>query len=223
MGESIPIRVVVADDWWEWRGSVIHAVSTAADIEVVGEASSAEEALVVVSASQPDVLLVDLNLPEMHGIPLTRVVRARFPQVAVLVFTVSTKTQDVVEALRAGASGYLLKGDTKTPARLAEAIRVAAEGGATLPLRRGREIANAIASREPQDARTRYGLTPRELDVLEHLVGGKPNREIARELGITEQSTKNYVRHILSKCGARNRAELAVRAIREGMVPGIPE
>ena len=214
------LGVVVADDWWEWRGSVGHAIAGAPDIELVAEAETAEQALLMVGQHRPDVLLVDLELPRMGGVELTRLVRDRFPQTAVLVFTVHADEAHVLDALRAGASGYLVKGETRTPARLCEAIRLAADGGALLTLRHGREIVADIANRRSNEGRARYGLTARELEVLGHLARGLSNRQIAEALVITEQSTKNHVSHVLSKLGAASRAEAVARAHTERLVEG---
>ena len=219
------LRAIVADDWWEWRGSVGHAIATQPDIELAGEAETAEQALLLVEQVRPDVLLADLELPEMGGVELTAIVRSRFPNTAVLVFTVHADERHVMDALRAGASGYLVKGETRTPARLCEAIRLAADGGALLTLRQGRRIVTDIARRRPEDAKARYGLTPRELEVLAHLARGRSNRQIATELVITEQSTKNHVSHILAKLGATSRAEAIARTHTERLIrfdPGAP-
>jgi DNA-binding NarL/FixJ family response regulator len=215
-----PVSVIVADDEWAWRESVVSVLARRDDVDVVGQAETAEEALRLVARLRPRVALVDLEMPAMRGVELTRHIRERHPDTLVLVFTVSRDQGDVIQALRAGASGYLVKQDTRDPARLCEVIRMAAEGGAVVTGRGAAELVRSIASREPPDPAAAYGLTRREREVLALLATGLRNREIARQLTITEQSVKNHVRNILSKLEAETRTEAAAIAHRDGLVPG---
>jgi DNA-binding NarL/FixJ family response regulator len=222
MAETGAVSVIVADDEWAWRESVVSVLSRRGDVDVVGQAETAEDALRLVGRLHPRVVLVDLEMPVMRGVALTRRIRDEHPGTFVLIFTVSRREDDIVEALRAGASGYLVKQDTRDPTRLSEVIRMAAEGGAVLTGRGAAELVRSIARRDPPNPAARFRITPREQDVLRLLVNGARNRDIALGLTITEQSVKNHVRSILAKLGADNRTEASAIAHREGLV-GRPE
>lgn len=215
---SSTVTVVVCDDEWAWRESVVSVLSRRADVTVLGQADSAEEAIRLVGRLHPDVLLVDLEMPRMRGVELTRHVRDHHPGTYVLVFTVSREPSDVVDALAAGASGYVVKQDTRDPDLLSDVIRLAADGGAVLPGPGAAALIRDIARREPPDPAAGYGLTRREREVLAVVAGGASNRDVARRLTITEQSVKNHVRNILAKLHARNRTEAAAIAHRLGIV-----
>jgi DNA-binding NarL/FixJ family response regulator len=216
--QTSAVSVVVCDDEWAWRESVVSVLSRRADVTVLGQADSAEEAIRLVARLRPDVLLVDLEMPRMRGVELTRHVRERHPDTYVLVFTVSRDPTDVVDALAAGASGYVVKQDTRDPDLLSDVIRMAAGGGAVLPGPGAAALIRDIARRDPPDPAAGYGLTRREREVLAIVAGGASNRDVARQLTITEQSVKNHVRNILAKLHARNRTEAAAIAHRLGIV-----
>jgi DNA-binding NarL/FixJ family response regulator len=216
--DADPITIIVADDEWSWRESVVSVVSRRGDVDVVGQAETAEEALRLVGRLRPRVALVDLEMPAMGGVELTRRIRNLHAETLVLVFTVSRDERDVVEALRAGASGYLVKQDTRDPTRLCEVIRMAAEGGAVLTGKDSARIMRDIARREPPDPGAAYNLTRREREVLALLARGVTNRDIANAMTITEQSVKNHVGNVLTKLGAGNRTEAAAIAHRDGLI-----
>jgi len=217
MADARAVTVVVADDEWAWRESIVSVLSRREGVEVLGQAETAEDALRLVGRLHPHVALVDLEMPNMRGVELTRRIRDQHPETFVLVFTVSRTEEDVVEALQAGASGYLVKQDTRDPTRLCEVIRLAADGGAVLTGHGAAELVRRIARRRPPDPAAECGLTPRERDVLALVARGARNREIAHSLTITEQSVKNHVRSILAKLGAKNRTEATVIAQRLGI------
>jgi NarL family two-component system response regulator LiaR len=182
------------------------------DLELVGEAESGEAAIQLCGQFLPDVILMDLMMPDMDGVTATRLIRQRFPQVQVVALT-SFKEQDVVQsALQAGAIGYLLK-DVSAD-ELARAIRAAHSGRATLAPEAVQALVNA-ANQPP--APERY-LTERERVVLALMVEGLNNTQIAKRLVVSPSTIKSHVSHILSKLGASSRSEAVALALRSGLI-----
>ena len=217
-------RVLVADDQALVRGSFRLLVDTAPDLEVVGEAATGAEAVEIAAREKPDVLLMDIRMPEMDGIEATRRITASgsTADVRVLILTTFDLDEYVYAALRAGASGFLLK-DTP-PADLLAAIRVIAAGDALLaPAITRRLIAEFARRPEPgqQPAVTLAGVTDREREVLTLIARGLSNAEIARALHVTVATAKTHVGRLLAKLGARDRAQLVMVAYETGLVqPG---
>lgn len=219
MADLPSIPVVIAEDEWHYREALAAALSRVPDIRVVAACETAEASLAAVAEARPAVALVDLELPQMGGLELSRRIQADHPETAVVIFTVSRQEEHVLEALRAGASGYLIKQETTDAARLAEAIRIVASGGTLLSTRAARELVQRLARRPPPDPAAEYGLTRREREVLALLTEGASNRQIGGELNITEQAVKNHVGSILRKLDAPNRTAAAATARREGLAP----
>ena len=217
-------RVLVADDQALVRGSFRLLVDTAPDLEVVGEAATGAEAVEIAAREKPDVLLMDIRMPEMDGIEATRRITASGPtaDVRVLILTTFDLDEYVYAALRAGASGFLLK-DTP-PADLLAAIRVIAAGDALLaPAITRRLIAEFARRPEPgrQPAATLDSVTDREREVLTLIARGLSNAEIAQALHVTMATAKTHVGRLLAKLGARDRAQLVMVAYETGLVqPG---
>ena len=205
------IRVVVVDDHWVVRQGLRLFLDQQEGIRVVGEASDGEEALEVVAALRPDVVLMDLLMPRLGGVEATRRLRARFPGVEVVVLTTVADGEAVVGAIAAGATGYLLK-DARGEA-LATAVRSAAEGRVELSPEAARRLATAM--RPPRDAQP---LTPRERTVLALVADGLANKEIAARLHISEKTVKAHVTRVLDKLGVRSRTQAALLAVRSGAV-----
>ena len=211
-----PLRVVIVDDHPLFRDGVRTALSGVDDLEVVGEAEDVASALEAVAALRPDVVLMDLNLPDGSGIEATRDLLARDPDVRVLVMTMSTDDDAVVAAMRAGARGYVVKGAGRRD--LLESVRTVASGGAVF----GREVADRLAAyfsglaavpgREafPQ-------LTDREREVLELLARGLDNRGIARTLVLSDKTVRNHVSNVLAKLEVDSRSEAVLRARNAGL------
>jgi len=218
------IRVLVADDQALVRGSFRLLVDTAPDLDVVGEAATGAEAVEIATREKPDVLLMDIRMPEMDGIEATRQITGSGPtaDVRVLILTTFDLDEYVYAALRAGASGFLLK-DTP-PADLLAAIRVIAAGDALLaPAITRRLIAEFARRPEPgrQPAVTLDGVTDREREVLTLIARGLSNAEIAQALHVTMATAKTHVGRLLAKLGARDRAQLVMVAYETGLVqPG---
>jgi DNA-binding NarL/FixJ family response regulator len=209
-----PVRVLLVDDQSLFREALAMLLGARTEVQVVGEAGDGFEALQRSEALRPDVVLMDLHMPVLDGIAATRRLRVEQPGVRVLALTTFDDDEDVFEALRAGALGYLLK-DVSSD-RLVEALLAAARGESVLQP----SVAAKVVARLAQlDAAPRsrpqplvVPLSDRELDVLRLLADGRSNREIAGELFLAEGTVKNHVTNVLAKLGARDRTQAALRA-----------
>lgn len=217
------IRVLLADDQELVRRGFGALIDAEDDIEVVGEASTGAQAIDQAFATRPDVVLMDIRMPELDGIAATSRITAdeRLSDCHVLVLTTFDLDQYVYDALRAGASGFLLK-DT-APQQLLDAIRIVAAGDALIAPGITRRLISEFASRpDPASRQVRLeDLTDRERDVLSEIGRGQNNAEIAEKLFISPLTAKTHVSRILTKLGARDRAQLVVVAYETGLVtPG---
>ena len=209
-----PVRVLLVDDQALFREALATLLGARPEVQVVGEAGDGFEALQRSEALRPDVVLMDLHMPVLDGIAATRRLRVEQPGVRVLALTTFDDDEDVFEALRAGALGYLLK-DVSSD-RLVEALLAAARGESVLQP----SVATKVVARLAQlDAAPRsrpqplvVPLSDRELDVLRLLADGRSNREIAADLFLAEGTVKNHVTNVLAKLGARDRTQAALRA-----------
>jgi len=223
-GVGATTRVVIVDDQALVRGGFSVIVDSADDLEVVGEAGTGAEALDVVRATSPDVVLMDIRMPEMDGLEATRLLGTD-PATAgarVLVLTTFDLDEYVYDALRAGASGFLLK-DT-LPDDLLAAIRIVAAGDALISPRITRRLIEEFAQRPDPSAASLApvdGLTERELEVLALVAKGLSNAEIATELIMSPATAKTHVSRLLTKLDARDRTQLVMIAYETGVaVPG---
>jgi NarL family two-component system response regulator LiaR len=207
------IRVLTVDDHELVRDGMAFLLSPFNDIEVVGAAHSGEEAIRLCAELRPDVVLMDMLLPGMDGAAATRAIRARYPQVQVLALTSFHEEELVARTMHAGAIGYLLKGVSID--ELAGGIRSAHAGKPVLAA----EAVLALAQAARNGQKPGGDLSRRELEVLELLVAGKSNPEIAEALTISLPTVKSHVSSILSKLGAANRAEAASVAVKHNLVP----
>jgi DNA-binding NarL/FixJ family response regulator len=213
------IRVLICDDQTVVREGLAAILSTDPEIKVVGLAGNGREALSLVPEAQPDVVLMDLKMPVMNGVQTTQRLHAHFPSVRVLVLTTYADEAWVLDAVRAGASGYLLK-DTRRD-ELVAAVKGTAEGKSFLdPSVAGklmRQVAAAPAAPAQESGQVET-LTERELEILQLLVQGHSNPEIARRLYLAAGTVRNYVSNILQKLGVPDRTQAAVVAIQRGLV-----
>lgn len=216
------LRVLVVDDEAVVRSGLVAVLRLFPDLDVVGEASDGVEVFARVRELRPDVVLMDVRMPRIDGIEATRLLRAREQQLEqvprVLVLTTFGSDEYVYRALRAGADGFLLK--RAEPAEIAQAVRTVARGDSILFPASLRSLLAATVSptRSPQDLVRRAGLTGRETEVLEQLVRGYSNREIAAELYLGAQTVKTYVASLLGKLGARDRTQAVIAAYEAGFV-----
>jgi two-component system, NarL family, response regulator LiaR len=205
------IRVLIVDDHSVVREGLRMFLVRDPDLEVVGEATDGVEALEQTKHLQPDVVVMDLLMPVMDGIAATRAIRREMPETEVLALTSVLESASVLEAIRAGAIGYLLK-DTQA-AELRTAIKAAAAGQVQLSPQASVYLLSAVRTPELPEP-----LTPREMDVLRLLAQGQSNKEIACALYLVEETVKSHVRHILAKLGVQSRTQALLAAIRLGIV-----
>ena len=205
------ISVLIADDHPFVRHGLRTYLETLDDLEVVGEASDGAEAVELAGQLLPEVVLMDLVMPELGGVEATRAIRAASPSTKVIVLTSFDDDEKVFPAIKAGAAGYLLK--DVHPAELAEAVRKASRGEALLAPSVAARLMQEVSGERPPAA----GLTERELEVLRLIARGMSNKLIARELVVSEKTVKTHVSNILAKLHLADRTQAALYAVREGL------
>jgi DNA-binding NarL/FixJ family response regulator len=203
------IRLLIADDHAVVRTGLARLVETFEDVELVGAAADGDEAVERCRQSEPDVVLMDLEMPVLDGIAATRAITAAQPAVAIVVLTSFSDRDQILQALDAGAVGYLLK--DAEPEDIAKAVRAAARGEAPLDPRAGRALLSARSAAAPLD-----DLSEREREVLQLVARGLPNKLIARELSISEKTVKAHLTQIFRTIGVTDRTQAALWAERNG-------
>lgn len=210
------MKILICDDQAVIRDGLELLLKLEKDFQVVGCAQDGAEALELAAKHQPDLVLMDLKMPIMNGIEATRQIRKKFPHIKVLVLTTYDDDEWLFDAIRAGASGYLLK-DTPRQ-KIIEAIRGMAEGKSFVDPAVTGKLLQQMAGQQPQPASLlTQKLTERELDVLRLLAKGMTNAEIAAALYLSEGTVRNYVSAILAKLGVSDRTQAAVLALQHGL------
>jgi len=207
----MPIKILIVDDHSVVRQGLRMFLSLDPELEVIGEANNGQEAIELVKKLQPDVVLMDLLMPVMDGITATQRIRQEYPDSEVIALTSVLEDASVVNAVRAGAIGYLLK-DTQAD-ELCRAIKAAAAGQVQLSPRAAERLMREIRAPESPEK-----LTDRETEVLRLLALGKANKEIASAMHISETTVKTHVSNILMKLGVPSRTQAALYAVRIGLV-----
>jgi two-component system, NarL family, response regulator LiaR len=208
MEQPTPIRVLIVDDHEMVRRGLSLLLRTFNDFLLVGEAANGQEALELCEALTPDVILMDLLMPEMDGFKATELIRRRFPQVSIIALSSASDSNAVTAAMQAGASSYLLKNvSTDT---LGDAIRTASRGGSVF----SPEATQALVRATTHPAAPHFQLTERELEVLQLIVDGLTNPEIAERLILSRSTVKYHISAILSKLGVSNRSEAITLALK---------
>lgn len=213
------IRVLICDDQVVVCEGLEMILNADPEIEVIGLAYDGAEALELIPATRPDVVLMDLKMPGMNGIQATREISKRYPEVKVLVLTTFGEDEWVFDAVRSGADGYLLKGTPRE--KLVAAVKGTAAGETHIdPAVGGKLLAQIAKDTSPRDTLVTAELSERELDVLRLLAQGMTNAEIAERLHLTRGTVRNYVSAILTKLGVEDRTQAAILAVRHGLVEG---
>jgi len=207
MNPVAPIRILIADDHPVVREGLAAMIKRRTDMTVVAEANHGQEAVALFHQHQPDVVLMDLRMPEMDGVEAIVTIREQTPEARVIVLTTYDTDEDIYRALRAGAKAYLLK-DTPRE-ELLDTIRAVSAGRTRVPS----DVAAKLVERVSSET-----LTAREVDVLRLIVAGHSNREIATLLYISEGTVKTHVNHILMKLGVSDRTQAVTTALRRGLV-----
>ena len=207
MTDVNPIRLLIVDDHLVVRMGLRSMIDSQADMMVVAEAANGHEAVQLYRQHQPDIVLLDLRMPQLNGVEATKAIRQRFPEALIIVLTTYDGDENIYRALQAGAHAYLLK-DIPREEFLAS-IRSVYHGQYCIPP----AVAARLAQRLPHDE-----LSARELEVLKLIVEGMSNKEIASMLAITESTVKNHVNSLLSKLRVKDRTQAATTALRRGIV-----
>jgi DNA-binding NarL/FixJ family response regulator len=209
-----PIRVLLADDHAIVRAGIRQYLERAGDIRVVAEADDGEMAQNLISQHQPDVAVLDIQMPKSSGIEVTRWVRANFPSIGVLILTAYDDDPYVLAVLQAGANGYVLK--TASPADLIQAVRDVYAGKSVLDLAITRKLLAQLS--QPREALQVEQLTERELEVLALTAKGYTNKAIGVQLGISDRTVQGHLAHIFNKLQAGSRTEAVMRAVSLGWI-----
>jgi DNA-binding NarL/FixJ family response regulator len=209
------IRVVLADDHQVLRDGLVALLDALPGMEVVGTAADGRDAVLVAGETEPDVVVMDIQMPHLDGIEATRRVVAARPHTAVVVLTMNEDDDTILAALRAGARGYLLKGSSA--AEVQQAIRAAAAGGMVFGASLAARVADFLSGRPGTPEVPFPELTDREREVLDHLAAGRSNADIARLTYLSDKSVRNAVSSIYSKLHAADRADAIIKARDAGL------
>ena len=212
------IRILIADDHALFRQAVRAILADEPDLELIGEAGDGDEAVRLAIELVPDVVLMDVRMPKLIGIEAARKINAELPTAKIVMLTVSDEDTDLVEAIKAGASGYLLK--EVDPTEIATAVRQTFAGHSLLSPAVASKLVTEFAaiSKRADERALRPQLTDRELEVLQLAADGLTNRQIGRRLTISENTVKNHIRNILEKLHLHSRMEAVLYAVREELI-----
>ena len=214
-GKTVTIRVLIADDHSLVRQGLRRYLDMAEDIDVVGEASNGEEAVAMVEKEQPDIVLLDIRMPGVDGLEAARMIRERFPNVGAIMLTAYDDRQFVVEAVRAGARGYVLK--ARDAEHLIQTVRLVAGGNMVIDPQLVVALADELSQAKERDRKAET-LTAREIEVLQLLAFGHTNRDIAEKLFISPDTVKTHLEHIFEKLGASDRTAAVAEALRRRLI-----
>ncbi|MBI4819964.1 MAG: response regulator transcription factor [Deltaproteobacteria bacterium] len=218
----MPIRVMVVEDQPQILKAQVKLLETFEEIEIVGSALSGESAIEEVEMCNPEVILMDLGLPGMSGMEVTKQVKAKHPEIEILVFTIFDEEEKVLGAIRAGAAGYLLKGAPVE--KIVEAIKDVRAGGSVIQPNLARALMRLLPVQGEEPPKTSSGgkagspLTERELEILQIIAKGLSNNEAAKVLGLSKATIRTHLEHIYEKLDVTNRVEAVTEGIRQGII-----
>lgn len=210
------IRVLIADDHHVVRRGLVFFLRTQKDLEIIGEAANGKEAVDQAKLLKPDIILMDLVMPEMDGIQATKIIKQEQPDIKIMMLTSFSDQDHVIPALEAGASGFQLK-DIQ-PDELITSIKKIISGENQLHPKATSHLLANLSNKNKQEKNLLAELTKRELDVLKEIANGKSNKEIAASLFITEKTVKTHVSHLLSKLELADRTQAALYAVKNQLV-----
>jgi len=210
------IRIFVVEDQPKILKNLLKLLRGAETVTVVGQAMSAEDALESIADCDPEVILLDLGLPGMDGIEATRLIKQRWPDKEVLIFTIFDEEAKVLEAIQAGASGYLLKG--MEAEKIVEAINDVHQGGSVIQPSLARSLLRHFRQQQQRPEEEVPTLTPREVEILQIIAKGLSNAEAAKVLGISRATIRTHLEHIYAKLEVSNRVEAITEGIRQGLI-----
>jgi DNA-binding NarL/FixJ family response regulator len=213
--ERVTIKVAIADDHSLVRQGLRRYLELADGIDVVGEAANGKELIDLVESKSPEIALVDIRMPEMDGLEAARVIREKFPDVGVIMLTAYDDRQFVVEAVRSGARGYVLK--ARDAEHLIQTVRLVAGGNMVIDPQLVVALAEELSQAKERDRRAET-LTAREIEVLQLLAFGHTNRDIAERLYISPDTVKTHLEHIFEKLGASDRTAAVAEALRRRLI-----
>ncbi len=219
-----PLRILLVDDHHLFRKGVAALLAIHKDLKVVGEAGDGYEAVQRARETQPDIILMDINMPKCNGLAVIRAIKQEMPNVRVVMLTVSDSDRDLFAAIKSGADGYLLK--NLKPERLFEMLDGMRQGESALSDSLTTSVLDELRQRDRASTAApveEAGLTERDLQVLECVARGETNRQIAETLSITENTVKIHLHNILGKLHVENRTQAAMYAVREGLVAAQPK
>lgn len=211
-----PARVIIADDHDLARAGLRAVFDDTRDMAVIGEAADGKAAVELCAQLQPNLAVLDVRMPMMDGLEATRAIKAACPRTSVLLVSFHADPEYIVEALRLGAAGYLLKDASRE--QILETARRVLSGEALLYGAQAADLLRRAAVSDPREQVPRTSLTPREREVLQLVTEGRTNREIAAELKISPGTVKNHVEHIIAKLDVSDRTQAAVYALRHGLL-----
>lgn len=212
----MPLRFLVVDDHALFRDGMVSLLK-AGGMQVVGEAKNGEEAVIEAARLKPDVILMDIDMPIMNGIDATRKITSAMPEVRVVMLTVSQEDHKLVDALRAGAKGYLLK--SLNSDEFIKLLHGLEKGEPPIPSSVTIRLMNYVAQQTVSNEALNESLTEREIELLGCLGLGLPNKLIADRLGVSDNTVKYHIKNILQKLNINNRAEAAAYAVRHNLTP----
>lgn len=217
------IRVLIADDHRVVREGLGAILKTKNDIDVVGEATNGVEAVQAAKSLKPDVILMDISMPQMDGVEATRLIKRERPQIGIVALTMHDDDPTIFDLIRAGVNGYLLKDSDSVD--IVKAIRSIYKGESMIHPYIAKKILRELSLKEEKEERKKeektaapHRLSVREIDVLRRVATGKTNKEIAGDLMLSEKTIKNHVRNIFHKMQVFDRTEAAIKGIREGII-----